>query len=380
MYMTPHHEHPSPNITPSQADNTVRVGLVGYGYAGHSLHAPLIRATPGLRITAVASRHASKVHATLGADVAVCDPQQIARRDDVDLIVLASPNDAHHPGALAALRAGKHVVVDKPFALDAAQAQELIDVAQAGQRLLSVFHNRRWDSDFLTLRHVLAQGRLGRVVEFSAHFDRYRPLVRQRWREGTGPGAGLWLDLGPHLLDQAVQLFGSPSSIRLDQASLRDGAQADDWFEAVLFWSAGPHAGLRARLHASTLAAQPGPRFAVHGTLGSFTVEGLDGQEDVLKTGQRPDTVPAGSWGHETRQARLALASGDGAAPDTLRHEALALLPGDYPAYYAGIRAALLGLGENPVPVDGALLVQQLLDAGRASSAASAATARPAGA
>jgi predicted dehydrogenase len=351
--------------------DTVRVGLVGYGYAGQTIHAPLICATPGLLITAVASRDGAKVHATLGADVAVCEPQQIAERADVDLIVIASPNDAHHPGALAALRAGKHVVIDKPFALDAAQAQELITVAQAGQRLLSVFHNRRWDSDVLTLRQVLDQGRLGSVVEFISHFDRYRPLVRQRWREGTSPGAGLWMDLGPHLLDQAVQLFGRPSSIRLDLACVRDGAQADDWFEAVLHWTSGPHAGLRARLHASTLAAQPGERFSVHGTAGSFTVEGLDAQEDALKAGHRPDTVAAGAWGHDPRQARLVLAGADAAAPNALRHETLVLLPGDYPAYYTGIRDALLGRGDNPVRAEDALVVQQLLDAGRASAAAS---------
>ncbi|MEY4750227.1 MAG: hypothetical protein RIQ60_2441 [Pseudomonadota bacterium] len=349
--------------------NKVRVGLIGFGYAGQTIHAPLISATPGLQLTAVASRDAAKVHTSLGRHLAVCDPLQVTQRSDVDLVVIASPNDAHLSGAMGALSAGRHVVIDKPFTLDVAQAQQLAGQAQAARRLLSVFHNRRWDSDFLSLRQVLDQGRLGRVVEFASHFDRYRPTVRLRWREGTGPGAGLWMDLGPHLLDQTVQLFGRPCSLRLDLARMRDGALADDWFEATLCWTRGPHAGLRARLHASTLAAQPGPRFAVHGTHGSYVVDGLDEQEDQLKAGHRPDTLPAGRWGQDSRLARLALTAGDASKPDSLRHETLPLLPGDYPAFYVGIRDALLGHGNNPVPVEEALQVQHLLDAGRASAA-----------
>jgi predicted dehydrogenase len=354
---------PAMSTRSKDAARELRVGLIGFGYAGRTFHAPLIRATAGLRLAAVASSDAAKVHTDLGAAMAVMTPGQLVARDNLDLVVIATPNEHHHPLALAALKAGHHVVVDKPFALDAMQAAELVAAARAGSRLLSVFHNRRWDSDFLTLARVLREGRLGRVVEMVSHFDRYRPVVRARWREGAGPGAGLWLDLGPHLVDQALRLFGAPAAIQLDSASQRDGALADDWFHAQLRWAAGPHAGLRVRLHASTLAARPGARFRVHGTLGSFEVDGLDAQEDRLKAGATPADIARADWGRETRQARLALADGD-----HVREEMLALDAGAYPAYYAGVRDALGGSAPNPVPDREAWWVQACLDAGRHSA------------
>jgi predicted dehydrogenase len=338
---------------------TLQVGLVGYGYAGHTFHAPLLRATAGLRLAAVASSDAAKVHAALGPDVAVLTPEALIARDDLDLVVIAAPNEQHHPLALAALQAGRHVVVDKPFALDALQAQALVDAAARRARVLSVFHNRRWDSDFLTLAQVLREGRVGRPVELVSHFDRFRPQVRERWREGGGPGAGLWLDLGPHLVDQTVQLFGPPCALQLDQAALRDGARADDWFHATLRWPDG----LRVRLHASTLAALPGARFTLHGTAGSFSVDGLDGQEDALKAGASPAQVAAPDWGRDARRGRLCRPGAGDAADETVP-----LCPGAYPHYYAALRDAVLGAGPNPVTAEQALAVQRLLDAGRHSA------------
>jgi predicted dehydrogenase len=341
----------------------VRVGLIGFGFAGATFHTPLILATDGLRLAAVASSDAAKVHACLGPDIVVTTPAALIARDDIDLVVIATPNALHHPQALAALTAGRHVVVDKPFTLDVAQARELADAAQARGLVLSVFHNRRWDSDFLTLARVLREGRLGRVVELVSHFDRYRPQVRARWRESAQPGAGLWMDLGPHLVDQAVQLFGAPSAIALDLAALRDGALSDDWFHALLRWSEGPHAGLRVRLHASALVARPAERFTVHGTRGSFAVDGLDPQEEMLKAGATRAAVSAPDWGRDARKAHLWV--GDG---DAVRREDLPLLNGAYPAYYAAVRAAVRGAGPNPVPPAEAIAVQALLDAGLQSA------------
>ena len=340
---------------------TLQVGLIGFGYAGSTVHVPLIRATPGLHLAAVASSDPAKVQAALGTAVAVCSPQALINRPDIDLIVIAAPNDQHHPLALAALQAGKHVVVDKPFALNLAQAQALAAAALAAGRLLSVFHNRRWDGDFLTLQALLQSGQLGRPVELVMHFDRFRPQVRQRWREGAGPGAGLWMDLGPHLIDQAIQLFGPPRQITLDTATLRDGGRSDDWFDARLHWTSGPHSGLRARLHASMLAAIPGPRFTLHGTRGSVTIQGLDPQEDALKAGLTPDLTSAGQWGMDTRQAQLVIANGQG----VLQTTQLPLLAGNYPGYYRQLRDAVFGHAANPVPLDEALVVQAWLDAGR---------------
>ena len=341
----------------------LHVGLIGYGYAGQTFHAPLIRATPGLALVAVASSDATKVHAKLGHAMAVVTPQELIARDDIDLVVIAVPNDLHCPLALSAMKAGRHVVVDKPFALDVAQAASLAAAAARSDRVLSVFHNRRWDGDFLTLQAVLRDRRVGRPVEFVSHFDRYQPQVRARWREGRQPGSGLWMDLGPHLVDQALQLFGTPSAIALDLASMRDGALTDDWFAAQLHWAHGPYAGLRARLQASMLAARPGARFTLHGTEASFSVDGLDPQEDVLKTVIDPALIADPAWGRDERQATLWRSDGN-TATCTL----LPLAHGAYPAYYAALRDALLGAGPCPVTAIDALAVQSVLDAGQRSA------------
>ncbi|MBG6078902.1 oxidoreductase [Rubrivivax gelatinosus] len=343
--------------------NEIRVGLIGWGSAATTFHAPLLRATPGLRLAAVATRSPdaarASVHAACGADVAVVTPQTLIADPSLALVVVATPNASHHALADAALAAGHHVVVDKPFTLALGQAQALAERAAALGRQLCVFHNRRWDGDFMTLRALLADGVIGRPVEFVSHFDRFRPQVRERWRERAGPGAGLWFDLGPHLLDQALQLFDMPAAIELDLARQRDGAQVDDWFCCRLRWDHGPFGGLRARLQAGMLAAKPGPRFLVHGTEGSLEIEGLDPQEAALKQGDDP---AAADWGHDdTRCARLWRRADD--------VQTLPLQAGAYPLFYAAVRDAVQGGSALPVAMDGALAVQRLLDAGLESAA-----------
>ena len=189
---------------------SIHVALIGYGFAGHTFHAPLIAATPGLRLSVVGSRDAGKVQADHPEVAVLADPFAAATDARADLVVIATPNDSHAPLARAALAAGKHVVVDKPFTLDLAQARGLAALAAQHGRLLSVFQNRRWDSDYLGIRQVIDDGLLGEVAHFESHIDRYRPQVRERWREQAGPGSGLWWDLGPHLVDQALHLFGLP--------------------------------------------------------------------------------------------------------------------------------------------------------------------------
>ncbi|MCW5662725.1 MAG: oxidoreductase [Piscinibacter sp.] len=332
----------------------LRVGLIGYGFAGQTFHAPLIAGVPGLVLAAVASRDAAKVKADFPDAQVDADPYALLQRPELDLVVIASPNDSHHPLARAALAAGRHVVVDKPFTLTLAQARELEALAAQRGRLLSVFHNRRWDGDFLTLRALLAAGTLGRVVHVESRFDRYRPQVRARWRETAQPGAGLWFDLAPHLLDQALQLFGTPRAMRVDRAALRDAAQADDWFCARLRYQR-----LEVTLSASTLAAAPGPRFVVHGTAGSWVKHGLDAQEDALKSGARPAWPHGPDWGRDGGRSVVTRAVGE-----ALVDEPLPLQPGRYGDYYAGIRDALRGTAPNPVPPDQAVAVMALLGAG----------------
>ena len=330
------------------------VGLVGYGYAGKTFHAPLIAAVPALTLAAVASSDAAKVRADWPGMAVHADPQALVARADVDLVVIATPNDSHHPLARAALLAGKHVVVDKPFTVTLAQARELDALARERGRVLSVFHNRRWDGDFLSVARLLREGALGRVVEMESRFDRFRPEVKARWREGAGPGSGLWYDLGPHLVDQALRLFGAPQGITLDRASLRDGAVADDWFRATLRYER-----LRVLLHAGTLVAS-GPRFVLHGTRGSFVKDGLDTQEDVLKLGARPRWPAPAGWGVDRGRATLVTRADDGA----LAGADVALEAGDYMAYYAAVAAAVRGEGANPVPAGEAIEVMALIEAG----------------
>lgn len=333
----------------------IRVGLVGYGYASKTFHAPLIAGTPGMVLAAISSSDAKKVHADWAQTPVVSSPQQLFDDPNIDLIVIPTPNDTHFPLAKSALLAGKNVVVDKPFTLTLEQAYELDDLARQQGLLLSVFHNRRWDSDFLTLRQLLAGGSLGDVVYFESHIDRYRPVVRDRWREQATAGSGIWYDLGPHLIDQALTLFGQPTSITVDLAQLRNGAKATDYFHALLTYP-----GHRVVLHSTVLAAAETARYIVHGTQGSYVKFGSDPQEDQLRAGAR---LPQDNWGLDTRDGVLTLAK-----EDKLESYPLPTEPGDYPAYYAGIRDALNGIAENPVTAKDAIAVMELIEAGIASA------------
>ena len=337
---------------------TLRIGLVGHGYAGRTIHAPLIAGVPGLALAVVASRDAAAVRAAWPDAEVVGTPEALVAHPAVDIVVIASPNRTHHPIAQAALAAGKHVVVDKPFTLTLAQALELEQLARVQGRVLSVFHNRRWDGDFLTLRGLVAAGTLGRVVHLESRIDRWRPQVRARWRESAEDGAGLWYDLGPHLLDQAVQLLGWPRAITLDLATLREGGLSDDTFQARLDYD-----GARATLSASMLCAANAPRFAVHGTQGSFVRHGMDRQEDALKAGARPAWPHAADWGLDDAPATLTLARGD-----TLASAPCPLLAGRYGDYYAALRDAIDIGSPNPVPPGEACAVMALLEWGLASA------------
>ena len=321
-------------------DTPLNVVLVGYGFVGKVFHAPLIQATPGLRLHTVVSRDADKVHRDWPHVKVITDAHAAFADPAVDLVVIASPNDSHAPLAMAALEQGKHVVVDKPFTVTLQEALDVVATAARAGRIVSVFQNRRWDADFRTVRRLVEQGALGRIAEYHSHFDRFRPVVQDRWRERDEPGGGLWYDLGPHLIDQAVQLFGLPEAINADIARLRDGAQAPDYAHATLRYPTH-----RVHLHAGTLVAGNGLRFAVHGTHGSYLKHGLDVQEDQLR---------AGEIVHE-RDGRLVT---DVAHAET----------GDYRRYYAAFRDAILHGTAPPVTPQQALEVMRLIELGVRSS------------
>lgn len=331
--------------------DTIRVGMIGYGYASKTFHAPLISGTPGMTLAAVSSSDEKKVQADWPLVNVVAEPAGLLSNPDIDLIVIATPNDTHFPLAKAALEAGKNVVVDKPFTVTLSQARELDTLARQQCKLLSVFHNRRWDSDFLTVKALINDGKLGEVVHFESHFDRYRPQVRARWREQAGLGSGIWYDLGPHLLDQAVSLFGLPQSLYVDLGQLRPGAQSTDYFHAVLTYPQR-----RVVLHGTLLAAAETARYIVHGTEASYVKFGLDPQEDRLKNSER---LPQSDWGYDMRDGILTTVEGETRVETTLLTQ-----PGNYPAYYAAIRDALNGIGENPVPANQAIQIMELIELG----------------
>lgn len=330
----------------------LRIGIVGFGFAAQTFHVPLIRAVEGLEIVAVASSDATKVASLLPDARVHASPQELIANDAIDLIVIASPNETHAPVARAALEAGRHVVVDKPFTVTLDEARGLIALADERQHVLSVFHNRRFDSDFRSVERAIRDGRIGAPRHFESHFDRFRPLVRDRWRERAVAGGGIWFDLGPHLVDQALCLFGLPDAVSGDLALQRSGGQIDDWAHVVLQF--GP---VRAVLHASMLVAGGSNRFTVHGDGGSLVKARIDQQEAQLLSGVAP-----GSSGWGLDDDPLVVIDGEGAARSEPAER------GDQTRYYSGVRDAILGRGPNPVAPIEALAVMAVIEAAAQSS------------
>ena len=329
---------------------SLSVGLLGFGLAGSVFHAPLILCEPRLNLKAVASSRVDDIRRSApGAEATTVEA--VIGDPDIDLVVIATPNTSHAPLAREALLAGKHVVIDKPMATTAAEADELIDLAKRQGRLLTVFQNRRWDNDFLTLRACLENGEVGRPYHYEAHFDRFRPQIKQGWREQTLAGSGVLFDLGAHLIDQALTLFGMPDRILADVGAQRPDAEVDDWFHIVLGY--GP---LRAILHCGTVVCRPGPRFQLHGDRGSFLKHGMDGQEAALRAGRLPTEA---DWGLDDPQNHALLVQADGSERrvETLR--------GDYPAFYRGVAAAILDGAPLPVTAEQARDVLTVLEAVR---------------
>lgn len=332
----------------------LNVGLVGFGFAGKTFHAPVIRVVEGLRLTTIVQRHGGGAPDPRYADVEFVRSVDELLSRAVDLIVIATPNSSHHPIAKQCLLAGRHVVIDKPFTTTVAEAEELVRLSKAERRVLSGYQNRRYVGDFVTVRNLLSEGVLGNVTLFESHFDRFRPELRPgAWREQSLPGSGLWFDLGAHLLDQALVLFGSPQAIAADIRIERAGAAADDAFDVTLHY---PHR--RALLRASMLAASPGPTFAVHGTKGSFIKYGLDPQEAALKSGRMPDEA---SWDAEPSDLYGRLTTPEGT-------RTIATIPSSFSHYYENVRDAILGKAELAVTPEQAVNVVHGLELGVASS------------
>ncbi|GAA0284304.1 Gfo/Idh/MocA family oxidoreductase [Streptomyces polychromogenes] len=363
---------PTPT-SPTSASAPLRVALVGYGLAGSVFHAPLVSATEGLALDTVVTsdpgRQAQAREAYPGVRVIASadDLWERTGADDespVDLVVIASPNKTHVPLATAALTAGIPVVVDKPLAATAAEARDLAALAERTGTFLSVFQNRRWDNDFLTVRRLLADGELGEIQRFESRYERWRPQLKGGWRESGAPEeiGGLLYDLGSHVVDQALVLFGPAVRVYAETDVRRPGAEADDdTFIAIT------HAnGIRSHLYVSATAAQLGPRFRVLGSRAGYVKYGLDPQEAALREGLRPGGADGPAWGEEPEHLWGRLGSGE--SPLTGGGDPVPTVPGDYPAYYAAVAEALRTGGPAPVTADEAAHCLAVLEAARASS------------
>ncbi len=279
-----------------------RVALVGFGLAGKAFHAPLITSTGGLELSAIVTSRGDEVRAGFPEVRPVTRYAEVLADPAVSLVVLATPDHLHAEHALAAIAAGKHVVIDKPFAPTLAEAREISERARHAGTLLSIFHNRRWDSDFLTLRSLVETGQLGDIVEYESHFDRFRPGIGTRWKDRRD--AGVWQDLGPHLVDQVLVLFGMPLAISADLAVLKPGGGAADFARATLVYPTR-----RVTLHMSQTRHDHGLRFSVHGTKASYSKLGRDPQEDQSKAGMTPADP---QWGNDPMPGQLIMTTASG--------------------------------------------------------------------
>jgi scyllo-inositol 2-dehydrogenase (NADP+) len=350
-------------MTVEKAD--IGVAVVGFGLAGKVFHAPFVSAVPGLKLEAIVQRKGDEAAKAYPEARILRSFEEALEDAAVRLIVVATPNETHYDLAKQALQAGKHVVIDKPFATTSVQAKELWQLSWEKGVCLAPFHNRRWDGDFLTVQELLEKNAVGRLVTFESHFDRFRPLPRENtWKEGSGPANGLLFDLGPHLVDQALALFGPPAGITASVRKDRDTTDIEDAFDITL-----EYPRLRAHCRSSMLACDAAPRFLLHGTLGSFKKFGLDPQEPALVGGAKVPRLGEGDWLQETEEhwGTLTVAPKP-ADPATLVRTQVKTEPGDYRLYYANVRDSINGVGTLAVTPEDGYRVIKLLEMAREST------------
>lgn len=335
----------------------INVGLVGYGLSGATFHAPLLSVLDEFEMTKVVSSNKEKVHQDLSDVEVVSCLEEVLEDATIDLVVITTPSGLHYEMAKQSLMAGKHVILEKPMVVETWEAVDLIKIAEEKKLLLSVYHNRRWDNDYLTVKKLVRDGVLGEINTYQVHFDRFRPEVRDRWREKQGPGSGMLYDLGSHLIDQALDLFGTPQFILADVFAQRENAETDDYFHVILGYEK-----LRVILHSGSIIPSNGPRFQVHGSKGSFIKYGLDGQEAALKEGKKPIND---SWGTDDPQFYGKLITMEG---EEEKHKTIETLHGSYITYYKKIAESILKGKSAPVTAHEGLSVIKIIEAAKKSS------------
>ena len=319
-------------------DKIIKVGLIGFGAGGQTFHAPVLTSVPGLQLAKVRALRAEQVSIArlkYPQTEIVSSSEEIFNDPGIELVVISTPNTSHHSLAIQALKKGKHVVVDKPFTINTAEADELIAFAAERNQVLSVFQSRRFDSDFYTLKKVIKSGLLGDIVELESRYDRFRNYLKPgAWREESGPGTGILYDLGSHLIDQVLTLFGLPEAITADLRMQRKYAKAVDNFEVILHYPL-----LKTSLKAGMLVKEPLSRFVLLGTHGSFIKSGMDVQEEALKAGDSPLTKD--NWGAEPQSnwGRINTEYNGVHIVGNIESE-----KGNYAEFYDNVRKTILGL------------------------------------
>ncbi|WP_232697205.1 oxidoreductase [Brevibacillus daliensis] len=336
----------------------IKVGIVGFGSSAVTFHVPYLQASEYYEIASVVSSNPEKVRHAIGDVQVVSSVKEMLHNPQIELVIITTPTGMHYEMTKEVLQAGVHVVVEKPFVLTVQEADDLIALQQETKALLSVYQSRRYDSDFLTIQRLIREGRLGDVYLFESHFDRYRPVVRDRWRENDVPGSGILYDLGSHLIDQALVLFGMPETVTADILAQRPGARTDDFFHVTLQYER-----LRVVLHASNLIVHPGPRLQVHGDKGSYIKHGIDAQ---VPAGQNPRIMTKDKWEKEQGEnvyGQLATISNDEMIIEKVVSEI-----GSYQYYYDQMFEAIRLGKEPPVTAEEARKTAILIDAAKKSS------------
>ncbi|MEI9980151.1 MAG: Gfo/Idh/MocA family oxidoreductase [Edaphobacter sp.] len=344
----------------------IGVAVIGFGLAGQVFHAPFVSAVPGLRLEAIVQRKGDQAAKAYPAARILRTVDEALRDPAIQMVVVGTPNETHYALAKMALQARKHVVIDKPFAATSEEAQELKELAERQGVVLAPFHNRRWDGDFRTVERLLAEEAVGRLVTYESHFDRFRPLPRANtWKEGANAANGLLMDLGPHLVDQALALFGAPEGITASVRRDRDTTDIEDAFDITL-----EYPRLRAHCRSSMLAADAAPRFLLHGTAGSYKKYGLDPQEPALVGGAKVPRMGEGEWlaEPETQWGTLTIAPVP-ADPMNLKSTKVVTELGDYRLYYANVRDAINGTAKLAVTPEDGYRTIKVLEMARQSTA-----------
>ncbi len=339
-------------------ERTISVGIASFGMSGKIFHAPLLAAHPGYLLHGVVERSRNEASAVYPHLHVYRSFEELIGDPAIELVVVNTPDHLHAVHTRQAIEAGKHVVVEKPFTLRVEEGRMLLELARQKGRMLTVFQNRRWDGDFRTVRKVIAEGKLGRVFEYEAHFDRFRPaVVEGTWKEDPATGTGTLFNLGSHLIDQALVLFGLPHAVSGVVRIIRAGAKVDDWFDVRLHYP-----DVQVTLRASYLVPDPGPRYVVRGTEGSFMKWGTDPQEEALKAGTRPR---GSGWGIENEETWGRLTQAD---PTGTRHVIVRTEPGDYSAFYDNVYDHLTTGAGLAVRGEDGLDVIRVIEAVRRSS------------